>query len=359
MKIERIEISHKKIALDPPFYAAWDNRPRTQFTTTIIRVFTDEGHVGIGSGDVMAGFDAYQELFLGTNPLDIERHYQIIDNISFHAGRCWPLDIALWDLIGKIKQKPIYQLLGAKTDRILAYASLGTHSSPEETVQKALKLREMGFLAMKIRFGRPNIREDLKVLEVVRKEVGSNMQIMVDCNQGWRMPWDTRPSWKLPQAVEVAKTAEELGVFWLEEPLHRGDYEGMAKLGQLTRIKIAGGEMTREPYEFHELMNHHCLDVLQPDAVVTCGITGLAKIAAEASARGLIFSPHTWGNGIGLMANLHLTAGTVGTPFIEYPFDPPQWTPERRDFVLSRTIDIDENGYLVLPDAPGLGIELA
>ena len=116
--------------------------------------------------------------------------------------------------------------------------------------------------------------------------------------------------------------------------------------------------MTREPYEFRELLERECLDVFQPDCVCSMGITGLAKLARAVVARGKIFTPHTWGNGIGLMANLHLTAGTVGAPFIEWPFDPPEWSLERRDYMLTQAITTDSSGWVTLSDAPGLGIEL-
>ena len=116
--------------------------------------------------------------------------------------------------------------------------------------------------------------------------------------------------------------------------------------------------MTRELHELRELLARDCLDVFQPDCVCTGGITGLATLAAEIDAAGRVFTPHTWGNGIGLLANLHLTAGTVDTPFIEYPFDPPEWTPARRDYPLARPIEIDDEGWLDVPDEPGLGIEL-
>ena len=116
--------------------------------------------------------------------------------------------------------------------------------------------------------------------------------------------------------------------------------------------------MTREPYEFRELLERGCLDVFQPDCVCTGGITGLSELAREVAAAGAIFTPHTWGNGIGLLANLHLTAGTVDTPFIEFPFDPPEWTTARRDFPLAATIEIDGDGWIELSDEPGLGLHL-
>jgi L-alanine-DL-glutamate epimerase-like enolase superfamily enzyme len=101
-EISRIEITHHQLPLEPAFPASWDTKPRTKFPATIVRVFDDLGNVGTGSGDAMYGFADYQHYFLGHDPLDLERHGAVLSNIEFHAGRPWPMDIALWDLAGKI-----------------------------------------------------------------------------------------------------------------------------------------------------------------------------------------------------------------------------------------------------------------
>jgi L-alanine-DL-glutamate epimerase-like enolase superfamily enzyme len=225
-------------------------------------------------------------------------------------------------------------------------------------VEVARRVQASGFPALKVRFGRSDPAEDLAVVHAIRDAVGDGLELMVDCNQGWRMPWDTAPPWTVDHATEVAEALAAESLYWMEEPLHRGDYGGYAELRRRVGIRIAGGEMTREPYELRELLVRGCLDVFQPDCVCTGGITGLARLATEVDAAGRVFTPHTWGNGIGLLANLHLTAGTVDTPFIEYPFDPPEWTPARRDYPLARPVEADDEGWLVLSDAPGLGIEL-
>ncbi len=126
MKIAAIEITHHRLPLDPPFRPSWDFRPRENFDATIVRVRTDEGLEGIGSGDTMTGFAGHEHLFVGRDPLDLERHNRILDNIQFHYGRCWPLDLALWDLAGKIKGEPVWKLLGGRRDRVPAYASSAT-----------------------------------------------------------------------------------------------------------------------------------------------------------------------------------------------------------------------------------------
>jgi len=356
--ITRIEITHHQLPLDPPFPASWDPQPRTKFPATIVRVHDSGGRVGIGSGDAMYGFADYQRYFLGEDPLDLDRHAAVLSNIEFHAGRPWPMDIALWDLVGKIRDEPIWKMVGGRSNRIQAYASSGVHRPVAEMVDVALRIKALGFPALKVRFGRPELDDDLAVISAVRDAVGDDLELMVDCNQGWRMPWDTQRPWDVDKATSVAQRLEAERVYWMEEPLHRGDYAGMAELRTRVSISIAGGEMTREPYEFRELLARNCFDVFQPDAVCTMGISGLRHLAVEVERAGKIFTPHTWGNGIGVMANLHLTAGTVATPFIEFPFDPPEWSTARRDYVLSDTIEADEDGWITLSDRPGLGIEL-
>ncbi len=356
--ITRIDITSHQLPLDPPFPASWDTQPRTKFPATIVRVHDDEGRIGVGSGDAMYGFGDYERYFIGHDPLDLDRHAAVLSNIEFHAGRPWPMDVALWDVAGKIREEPIWKMVGGRSNRIRAYASSGVHRSIGEMVDVARSAIERGFPALKVRFGRPSIGEDLAVIKAVRDSVGDRLELMVDCNQGWRMPWDTYQPWTVEHAIEVARKLEAERVYWMEEPLHRGDYDGMAELRKHVGIRIAGGELTREPYEFRELLDRGCLDVFQPDAVCSMGISGLRHIAVEVEAAGKIFTPHTWGNGIGLMANLQLTAGTVNAPFIEFPFDPPEWTTERRDYILTDTIEVDDQGWITLSDRPGLGIEL-
>jgi len=359
MKIARIETSRHRLTLDPPFVAAWDSQPREHFELCLVRIATDEGLTGIGAGDAMPGFSGHENLFLDRNPLDMERHFRVIENLSFHYGRCWPLDIALWDLAGKTQEQPLWRLLGAACARVRCYASSGALRSKRDMTEMARNLVDAGFPALKVRFHRASIDEDLAVLEALREAVGQSLELMVDCNQAWRMPWDAESPWTFKQALDVARALEDLDVYWMEEPLHRGDYAGMAALRQATDLRIAGGEMTRELHEFRELITRGCLDVLQPDCALTGGITGLSRVARMARQHNLEFTPHTWGHGIQLMANAHLMAGVAGEEsFLEFPFDPPEWSPERRDFGLAEPIETDGDGYLALSEAPGLGIEL-
>lgn len=357
--ITAIEITQHRLAFDTPFHASWDTKPRHYWDATIVRVHTDAGLTGVGSGDLMLGFAGHEELFVGQDALAIERHWRILNNLSFHYGRCWPLDLALWDLAGKITRQPCWKLLGGLSERVRAYASSGTLREPGQLADAAEGYLARGFAALKIRFHRGDWRKDIKALEAVRQRVGTHLELMVDCNQGWRSPQDTYPPWSLKEAVTVARELEKLGVYWMEEPLHRGDREGMRRLRDMTDIRIAGGEMTRELYEFRDLITEGALDVLQPDVALVGGITGLRRVGQMAADHNLVFTPHTWTNGMGVMANAQLVAGMADAPFLEFPYDPPEWGLDRRDYMMAAPLDVGRDGYIVLPDRPGMGYELA
>ena len=289
----------------------------------------------------------------------IERHWRLLNNISFHWGRCWPLDIALWDLAGKITGQPCWKLIGGLSNTVRAYASSGTWRSPAELAAAAERYLAEGFAALKIRFHRGDWRADIKALEAVRARVGDRLDLMVDCNQGWRMSWDVYAPWSLKDAVKVARELERLGVYWMEEPLHRADRAGMRRLREMVDVRVAGGEMTRELYEFRDLITEGCLDVLQPDAALVGGLTGLRRVGLMAQEHNLVFTPHTWTNGIGVVANAHLTAGIADAPFLEFPYDPPEWDVDRRDYMMAEPLKIDNAGNIVLSDRPGMGYDLA
>jgi L-alanine-DL-glutamate epimerase-like enolase superfamily enzyme len=363
-EIVAIDITHHQLPLQPPFPASWDPAPRTMFPVTIVRVRDADGRVGVGSGDVMYGFADHARWFVGEDALDVEQHAARLANIEFHAGRPWPLDVALWDRAGQIRGEPVWRRLGGSSPRLRLYASTAVHRPAADMVAVARRMLAAGFEALKVRFGRQSVDEDLAVLSAVRDAVGDRLTLMVDCNHGWRMPWDTAPPWDVEHAWRVAERLIAKGVYWMEEPLHRGDYAGMAELRRRVRaagpMLIAGGEMTREPYEFRELLERDCLDVFQPDAVCTRGISGLATLGRAVVAAGKVFTPHTWGNGIGVLANLHVAAGVAGVEgsrWVEWPFDPPEWTLERRDYPLIAPLHAD-GGWIDLGDEPGLGIHL-
>jgi len=357
-RIASVEVSHHRLRFDTPFCASWDSKPRTHFDATIVRVTTDTGLAGFGSGDLMLGFHGHEQLFVGQDPFALERHYRVLSHIDFHYGRCWPLDLALWDLAGKIAGQPCWRLLGGLSSRVKAYASSGVLRSPEALADQVERYLARGFRAVKIRFRRGDWHDDVRALEAVRARVGDRIELLVDCNQGWRLPWDTEAPWTFKDALAVARELERLGVYWMEEPLHRADYAGMRALREASDVRLAAGEMTRALHELREVITRGCADVLQPDVALVGGISGLKRVAVMTQEHGLVFTPHTWTNGMGVWANAHLAAGFAESPFLEYPFDPPDWDLDRRDYVLAEPLRVDAEGYINLGSAPGMGYAL-
>ena len=357
MRISAIRLRRLRYPLEPPFAAAWDPQPRRALEATLVLVETDEGLTGIGSGDTMDGFERFAELFVGRDPLDLGRHVSVLETIAFHAGRYWPLEAALWDVAGKAEGVPVARLLGATAGRVPAYASTGALLALAARTESAVRLREAGFRALKLRIERSRVEEGLETVAAVRDALGNDAEIMVDLNQGWRMPADVEPLLGYDDVSRLAARLRELGIAWLEEPLARENVAGLARLRAESGVRIAGGELARTPAELDAYLAAGALDVYQPDAVLAVGLLRAREVAERVQAAGFELTPHTWTNGIGLLANLHLAAA-VGVPFLEFPFDPPAWTVESRDFMLAEPLRPDADGFLTVPSLPGLGIVL-
>jgi L-alanine-DL-glutamate epimerase-like enolase superfamily enzyme len=148
-------------------------------------------------------------------------------------------------------------------------------------------------------------------------------------------------------------------VYWLEEPLPTADVDGYARLRAATSLRIAAGEMVRSLSEARDLVLRGGVDVLQPDVVLAGGLGGGRRIAALADLCVRMWSPHTWSDGLGLLANLQLALGVSTCPFLEVPLDPPGWTPARRDWLLGGgdVVPIAPDGTIGAPPGPGLGVE--
>jgi L-alanine-DL-glutamate epimerase-like enolase superfamily enzyme len=246
-------------------------------------------------------------------------------------------------------------MLGGEHDRMLAYASSGELVDPDERVRRCAALREEGIRAVKLRLHSRDWRIDLPVIAAVRREV-PELEVMVDANQGWRMPGDLTPRWDVAIATEFASALDDLGIYWLEEPLPTDDLAGYAELADATGIRIAAGEMVRTTSEARELVRLGRVDVLQPDVVLSGGINGARRVAAFATEAEASWSPHTWSNGYGLLANLHAALAFSTCPYIEVPFDPPAWSSDRRDWLLPVTVEITDDGTIGPPAGPGLGV---
>ena len=359
MPITSIETRVYRYPLDPPFRAAWDPRPRTHQDATVVLVQTDDGVTGVASGgDGLPDRELLERLLAGFDVRDTDGVGEICETVDFHGGRPWAVEVAVWDALGKLRGEPVSSLLGGRNESLRAYASSGESVTPAERVERCVALVDSGIGATKLRIRGERWREDVEVVAAVRDAVGDALELMVDANQGWRMPGDRAPRWDVATAAECASVLEEIGVYWLEEPLRAEDWQAYAELRDRTGIRIAAGEMLRRVADAAELVERGLVDVVQADVLFVGGIGGCRHLAALAEARGRTWSPHTWSNGAGLVANLHAALGCSNGEWVEVPFDPPAWSAERRDWLLDRPLEIAADGTIRPPDGPGLGLEV-
>lgn len=359
MRIASVETRLYRYPLEPPFAAAWDPVPRVHQDATVVLVHTDDGVTGMASGgDGLPDRETLERLLIGLDPFRTEAVREVCETVDFHGGRPWAIEVAVWDLVGRAVGQPVWKLLGGRSERLLAYASSGTALPAAERAERCVALAERGVRAVKLRLYHPDWRDDLQVVEAVRGAVGDRLEIMVDANQGWRMPGDRRPRWDVATAAQCARALEDVGVFWLEEPLRTDDHDGYAALRGRTGIRIAAGEMVREAAGARDLVQRGLVDVVQADALFVGGLGGCRRIAAFCDLHGRGWSPHTWSNGVGLVANLHGALALSTVPYVEVPYDPPGWSPKRRDWLLATPVEIAPDGTIAPPEGPGLGLEL-
>ena len=356
MRLRSIETRAYRLPLDPPFLAAWDPEPRTQLDATLTIVASDDGAVGYASGDALPDRALLQRHLREVDLEDAAAVHDVCRTVDFHGGRPWTCEVAVWDLVGRAAGRPLWQLLGGRNASLTAYASSGERAEPEERVRRCVALRDAGWRAVKLRVGGAGPGETAELVGAVRTAVGPDMAVMVDANQGWRMPGDRTPAWDVATATAYARALEPHGVHWLEEPLPCSDVEGYAELRRATGVRIAAGEMVRSEHEARDLVVRGGVDVLQCDVVLAGGIEGCRRLSALADAHGASWSPHTWSHGHGLLANLHVALAVSSNEYLEVPYDPPGWTPERRDFPLPRPVEVVA-GSLAPPSGPGLGAE--
>jgi D-galactarolactone cycloisomerase len=357
VKIAAVETTRYRFPLDPPLRAAWDPQPRTHQDATLVCVVADDGSRGYASGDALPDAGALQGLLVGVDPFRTEVVREVCETVDFHGGRPWTLEVAVWDLVGRALGQPLWRLLGGRSESLVAYASSAEPAPPDERARRCAALREAGVRAAKLRFAADDWRAGVEVVEAVRDAVGPDFAIMVDANHGWRMPGDLQPRWDVPTAIACARALEPLGVEWLEEPLRTDDVEGYAALRRATSLRIAAGEMVRDAAAARDLVVRGGVDVIQPDVVLAGGIGGARRIAAVADLHGRTWSPHTWSNGYGLVANLHAALAFSTCPYVEVPFDPPAWPAGRRDWLLPAPVEIAADGSIRPPEGPGLGVE--
>jgi L-alanine-DL-glutamate epimerase-like enolase superfamily enzyme len=361
MKIADVEIIRLRgQELKQPVKPAW--APGSTWTSrgaVLVKITTDDGIVGWGApgyadSPTIEGWIKPQ--LIGQDPFALERHARIFRN----AGGAWGIEIALWDIIGKATGQPLYKLWGGYRDRVPGYASCVELRSGPQRAEDAQARRAEGWRAIKLRLHDWTIREDVAQVEAVRQAMGDDFTILVDANQA-QQPGTPQPQegpvWTYERAVQTARELERLGVFWLEEPLDRYDFEGLKRLCAAVDLLIAGGENNRGLHEFRWMIEQDVYDVIQPEAMVAETMSSLRKIASLGEIHRKLVAPHHGGGGLGLAAHLHLACAIPNSSFFEMLHEPPGMSADDFQWYLAEPLRVDREGDIVAPDRPGLGVE--
>ena len=365
MKITAIELYHVSIPLKEIFWPTWiPGYPQTHNRFTLIKIVTDEGiegysagsamgHEREGLGDLLGGY------LLGADPTDIDRVQDLLKQAGFLGWRNFWIEPACWDIIGKKEGKPVYEILGGSARPIEVYCSTGEMHKPEKRIDEVLAMKEKGYRSLKLRVKNAELKDDIKLIEAIRKGVGDDLVLGVDANQGWLVSIvDKVPAWDLKRAKEFADACYANKINWLEEPLDSRDFDGNAALKKYSKVKISGAEINYGWDEIKIMFEKDCFHVYQPDAMFAGGIAQVKKVIEMCHEKDRLYTPHTWTNGIGFYVNWNMVLADNGNELpLEYPFEPPSWIPEYRDGIIDSIIP-DKNAMLQPFTKPGLGFEI-
>ncbi|MBI0538144.1 mandelate racemase/muconate lactonizing enzyme family protein [Roseomonas sp. KE2513] len=345
------------------------------FDSVIVRVETacgltgwGEAKAGVGSAAACAGLaaiinDDYAPLLLGQDPRDISRLWDVMYNTpregyAIAGGYALPqvgrrglsisaiagVDVALWDILGKSLDVPVWRLLGGKrVDRMPAYASGGWADATKIGEQLQGYCDQAGFRAVKMRVGVMDgspARSAARV-RAARERLGPDIRLMADAHG----------TWTVAEARAFARMVEDCSLFWFEEPVSADDKAGMAEVRRSSSVPISAGESEFTRHDFREICELRAADVLQPDLAIAGGLTEGLRISALASAYNLRLAPHLWSGAPAFAAGMHLAATQSAGFILEYSLG---HNPMLHDLI-EESFPV-EDGHVAIPDRPGLGI---
>jgi len=377
MKISDIRTIALSCRCDPPYASAAG--VQSQRAALLVEIETDDGIVGIGEAGIGGGVTAdvigkvLAPLLRGEDPLLIEHLWQKTFARTRQYGRrglvmqaISGIDIALWDIAGKVAKLPVYRLLGASRDRVEAYASGGFYQegkSAADLAGEAEGYRARGFKGMKMKIGRnPSTQthlrqllgqaefcevdpsEDLARVAAVRQALGPQGKLMVDVNCAWSPDF----------AIEMGRAMEAQKLYWIEEPVATDDIDGSARVADALATPIAGYETEMGLYGFRELIDRGAVDIVQADIAWSGGFSECRRIAAYAQAHHRMVAPHAFAGAVLLMASLHFAAAIPNGLLLEWDQNPNAL----RDELLKQPLQLESDGTVRPPERPGLGIEL-
>ena len=353
MKITSFEAATLNIPEDDPLANMPEEEGRTR-PVVILRLRTDNGIEGIGltfyggkmTGSLRKAVDELAELTIGEDPMRIEHitsKLRVAAGDSAGPGGIFMLaisaiDIALWDIKGKALDQPLWKLLGGHRDRVPTYASgsLRRGLTDNQAQRAAQILVQKGFTEMKTQMalpGNPTVAEEIRRVRVVREAIGPDIKLMCDINQRWRPE----------QAIDIGSRVADVGLFWLEDVTAHDDYAGLARVTAALSTPIAGGEYVWGIVPFRHMIEARSVDIVMVDIVRVGGVTQWMKVAGMAEAFNLPIVSHVMPEIL-----VHVVAAAPNGLTVEYM----PWM-----LALYEETPAIENGMLVLPNKPGLGLK--
>lgn len=342
----------------------WSNEIRPDDCVhTLIAVLTDAGVTGYGSvftSDqlVRGALQALEPLYRGETALEPERVSEKLHQHTFWLGRGGAIthtisgiDIALWDILGQATGQPVGRLLGGRyRERVRPYASL-LMQAPEPLRERLSQLKQQGFRAFKIGwgpFGRVSHALDEAIVSAARAAIGPDDLLMVDAG-GSDAYWQAGYKW----ALRTAQMLASYDVAWFEEALRPDAFDDYIALRRAAPIPIAGGEVLTRRQSFQPWIEAGAFDIVQPDVTKVGGISEERRIGWMAQEHGIRFIPHGWNTAVGLAADLQLASAFADTDLVEYLTGSPFI-----DDIVANRWQLDADGMLPIPDAPGLGVTI-
>lgn len=365
MKIASIRTHLLEHRLETPFESAsmrFDRRSHV-----LVEVICEDGTTGWGEclGPARANaavVETYAPWLVGRNPLETEKIWATLYNVLRDQGQrglavtaLSGIDIALWDIKGKHFGVPVSALLGGRfRDKVQAYAT-GSFKKEgvdriEDNANEMAAHRDAGFIAGKIKIGF-DVKQDLEVIRAVREAIGPDMRLMIDANHGY----------DVVDAIRLGQKAADYDIDWFEEPVVPEQLAAYRAVRAGQPIPVAGGETWHTRWGMAEPVATRAVDILQPDLCGCGGFSEARKIADLATLYGVRVVPHVWGTAVHLAAALQFIAAMVPDPMRARPAEPlfefdRTYNPFRQA-IATKPIE-HENGWVTIPDAPGLGIEI-
>ncbi len=376
MKITEI-VSHV-LQYDLPEELGYSQQYYAKRSTHLVEVKTDEGLTGwgecFGPGNVALANKTIvekviQPMLIGEDPVDREVLWHKVYNLlRDHGQKGMPIqalsgvDIALWDLTGKIAGLPLCKLVGGKhRDRVPVYGygmmlkreDLASHLARFE--EEAAAIKGAGFAATKMKVGL-GASDDVRLAEAVRRGVGDDFPFMADANH----------CYNTSDALYVGEALSELNAYWFEEPVAPEDLDGYRELRAKLKVNISGGEAEFTRWGWRHLLEGRCLDIAQPEVCALGGVSEYLKVLALAHTHFTPVINHVWGSAVAVATNLHLLAAMPPLPGGLFPRAPmlefDTTDNSFRDDLLEEPLDIQgqvarTGGFAVIPEGPGLGVE--